>query len=314
MSKKVAFLLLTAGIVSVNAVVVKTGQTRVYRTGDDGTYRSGVAHSYSRYTLVGIGDVVDDAATNLTWTDFFITPDDQINAAAYCSNLGSGWRLPSIEELRTLVESNTTNSAYNPVFQEYEPSAYWTSTMFDQDHAWFVSFENGFEYYYYNSTTVSFDIRCVSDTSTVIRPKRTFSRKNGVVYDSATNLSWQDDGSVSDPAKTMDWTGAVDYCENLNFAGTGDWKLPNKNELLSITDMNRTNPAIDTAFQNTANDGYWASSTLDTNASKHWQVNFAEGNGQWLEDSYDYRANVRCVREGKIESKPSPSLMMYLLN
>jgi hypothetical protein len=314
MFKNVLFILMITLITYVNASVLKTGQTTVYHNGDDGTYQSGVEHDYRRYTLIGIGDVVDDVTTNLTWTDFYIAQDDQINALSYCNNLGSGWRLPSIEELRTLVESNTTNSAFNPIFQEYHTNAHWTSTNYSANQSWYVPFNLSYEYYYYSGSTLDLWFKCVSDTSIVFEPARVFTRKDEVVYDSATDLSWQDDANVSQYSNKMYWTDAIDYCENLEFSGVSDWKLPNKNELLSITEMNSTSPAINASFQNTANDGYWASSTLDSNSSKHWQIDFEKGNGGWLEDNVDNRANVRCVREGEITDMSPVPIIMYLLD
>ncbi len=67
-----------------------------------------------------------------------------------------------------------------------------------------------------------------------------------------TNLMWQDDESAKTTEKT--WKEAIEYCESLNFAGYSDWRLPNKNELLSIVDRSKSNPAINGAFKNTTSD------------------------------------------------------------
>ena len=59
-----------------------------------------------------------------------------------------GWRLPTAEELATLVEPSELNLAL-PVghpFFDVQPAAYWTSTTgagFLTDSAWTVSFYNG---------------------------------------------------------------------------------------------------------------------------------------------------------------------------
>lgn len=131
-----------------------------------------------------------------------------------------------------------------------------------------------------------------------------FSRDDhlGVVKDDIYKLMWQD-GDLP-PYKTSQ-SKAVHYCENLNFAGFDDWRLPTIKELLSITDDTRFNPAINKAFKNVAyetNDkgetiyGRHWSSTKKANFSYHtWIVDFEDGsNGLGDVPSYGF---VRCVRQ-----------------
>ena len=60
---------------------------------------------------------------------------------------------------------------------------------------------------------------------------------------------WQD-GDL--PLHEMAYDEAIHYCENLNFAGFDDWRLPTIKELLSIMDNSIDDPAINKAFQNIA--------------------------------------------------------------
>ena len=46
----------------------------------------------------------------------------------------------------------------------------------------------------------------------------------------------------------MTWEEALQYCEDLQFAGHKDWKLPSNKELGSIVDLKKQKPAIDTRF------------------------------------------------------------------
>ena len=122
---------------------------------------------------------------------------------------------------------------------------------------------------------------------------------DGVVTDSRTALQWQDDYSDNNNSiKNATWMDAIDYCETLNLGEKSDWRLPNKNELLSIVDYNRYKPSIDNVFKNTTLDNYYWSST--SNQFLHygaWIVYF--GNGYTDRDSKSNSCYVRCVREGK---------------
>ena len=80
-----------------------------------------------------------------------------------------------------------------------------------------------------------------------------------VVNDTTTCLMWQDDVASKTVKKT--WTDAVDHCEDMNFAGFDDWRLPNFNELYSIGDRSRYAPAIQIAFSNVVSDDYWSATS-----------------------------------------------------
>ena len=81
---------------------------------------------------------------------------------------------------------------------------------------------------------------------------------NGTVTDTETGLMWQQDESGA-----MTWEEALNYCEDLDLAGYEDWRLPNRNELQSIVDYTRFNPAMDrTAFPGAMSSGYWSSTTI----------------------------------------------------
>ena len=130
-----------------------------------------------------------------------------------------------------------------------------------------------------------------------------FSRDDAknVVTDSVYKLMWQDGEEIF----KGDYDEAVKYCENLNFAGFDDWRLPTVNELLSITDDTRFKPAINKAFKNVAyetNDKgeksygwYWSSTRSADGSSNAWIVLFGNGSGSW--DDVSNRNFVRCVRQ-----------------
>jgi len=145
----------------------KTGQTTSYTAGDDGSYQAGVTPSYTR----SASGVVTDHVTNLEWQDDYsdnggsIKSADWQGAIDYCSGLGlngGGWRLPSIEELETIVGS----SRYNPsidttVFARISSSYYWSSTTSASrtSSAWRVNFNYGYSSNF--NKTYSYYVRCV---------------------------------------------------------------------------------------------------------------------------------------------------------
>ncbi len=59
---------------------------------------------------------------------------------------------------------------------------------------------------------------------------------NGTISDNSTGLTWMQ----TDSSAAMDWQSALTYCENLEEAGSTDWRLPNIKELQSIVDYSRS--------------------------------------------------------------------------
>ena len=138
-----------------------------------------------------------------------------------------------------------------------------------------------------------------------------------VVKDDIYRLMWQDQqfmdssatvfpfSAMGDKYNEMTYDEAVKYCKNLKFAGFDDWRLPTINELLSITDDTRFEPAINKAFKNVAyatnNKGeksyswYWSSTRSADVSSRSWVVDFLYGYGAWFD--VFIRFFVRCVRD-----------------
>ncbi|MCP4697528.1 MAG: DUF1566 domain-containing protein [Gammaproteobacteria bacterium] len=135
---------------------------------------------------------------------------------------------------------------------------------------------------------------------------------DGTVFDLNTGLVWQqsDDGTAH--------SLGLGYCTTLVLAGHTDWRLPSRQELISIVAYGRYDPAIDTDFfPDTRSNSYWSASywtgswseeidygpTLATiqfastlNRDQWWVVDFRSGNvypNFVLNTSY-----VRCVRTG----------------
>lgn len=66
---------------------------------------------------------------------------------------------------------------------------------------------------------------------------------DGSISDDATGLIWQQ----TDSGIGLNWQEALAYCENLEIAGSADWRLPDAKELQSIVDYSRSPSATNSA-------------------------------------------------------------------
>ena len=94
----------------------------------------------------------------------------------------------------------------------------------------------------------------------------------------------------------LNFKDAESYCKALTTAGHTDWRLPTIQELLSLVDYTRFDPAIDVnLFPDTKSNNYWSSSPdASSPADYAWFVYFGSGSA---DDNYrDDTAFVRAVR------------------
>ena len=115
--------------------------------------------------------MIKDARTNLMWEDTPHVRETKITqprAKEYCSELKLGgfedWRLPTIQELLTIVDYRRVSPAILKAFSyTEEESFYWTKThVADEDDAfWGVNFKRGAS----SKASEYYDryVRCVRD-------------------------------------------------------------------------------------------------------------------------------------------------------
>jgi hypothetical protein len=116
--------------------------------------------------------------------------------------------------------------------------------------------------------------------------------KDGTIHDLLTGLIWQ----KSEGGK-MRWEDANYYCDELNLTEKQDWRLPNINELRSLVDGSRFNPALDRLkFPDVKASLYWSSTTSPSRNEIAWFISFVLGNANSYKKQYSYF--VRCVRGG----------------
>ena len=116
---------------------------------------------------------------------------------------------------------------------------------------------------------------------------------DGTITDLATGLMWMQD----DSGYGMEWEDALAYCEELEFAGHTDWRLPSVKELQSIVDYGRQDPAIDPVFSAVLS-WYWSSSSDVVDLPGAWRVSFSTGSVVLFSKKLTYYA-VRAVRGGR---------------
>lgn len=107
----------------------------------------------ARFKLVMGGAGVLDKETGLVWEQSPSTATRYANGALYACYqkvVGgrSGWRLPSVEELATLVDTSVSGSPKLPTghpFSNVQSYYYWSSTpnIYTTGYTWFVDFSNG---------------------------------------------------------------------------------------------------------------------------------------------------------------------------
>lgn len=125
-----------------------------------------------------------------------------------------------------------------------------------------------------------------------------------VVTDMATGRMWQQGSTLEGP---VTWSGALEHCESLMYAGHEDWRLPSINELLSIVDEKKeAEPAVNTTFFSGFDtfSGLWTSTTHRKQFQSAYVVYFNEqnttvGRGGVGGHSKTFTAHALCVRTNR---------------
>lgn len=119
----------------------------------------------------------------------------------------------------------------------------------------------------------------------------------GEAHDTASGC-----GTTSSPITnfTSDWKSALKNCEDLQYAGHEDWRLPNIRELYTLVKREVSTAAskrIDTSHFPLSNDtSYWTSSTQPNNATNAFALEFASGNIETNAKNMGATTFARCVR------------------
>jgi hypothetical protein len=292
---------------SISFTLSDTGQDVFYDADGNEISEPGVSDDYygqdaqftgtaSAFEDNGDGTVTD-LNTGLMWQQ---TPDyerhnfydafddvDELEIGGY-----TDWRLPTIKELYSLINSNGslgTDAAssqpylYDEYFDfEYDENMmyagqYWSSTKYVKGALQNTGIEGAFGFNFADGHIKSYEtglyfdgtsgvedpgcfIRAVRGTENVYGVNDFVNNGDGTVTDQATGLMWQQE----DDGNTYDWPSALAYATSSELAGYTDWRVPNTKELQSIVDYDKTTfPAIDEDYFSCTNDDswFWSSTT-----------------------------------------------------
>ena len=124
-------------------------------------------------------------------------------------------------------------------------------------------------------------------------PLGQYTASMGMATDNKTGLTWQ-----QSERPELNWSDAKDYCTDLELNTMTDWRLPTFKELLTLVDLSKTNPSIDTSvngFPRTSSSEFWSATPFAGSPSSARYVYFGSGNaccGAPIGAPF----RVRCVR------------------
>ncbi len=235
---------------------------------------------------------VNFAEFPLTWQEAldYIKEMNQQQALGY-----SDWRLPNRRELRSLMSYQVCKPSLPDadLFEDVFLGWYWTSTSaaISPDHAWYVHLEGARMFYGgKDQSYLVWPVRgigravlpvtgqqdCYDDKGICIDclgsgqdaeyqsgfawPQPRFSLTGNHVQDQLTNLCWYRKASLT--KKPVTWFVALQAVRELNRHDDRRWRLPNINELESLVDCARAEPALPRqAPFDDVQDAYWSSTT-----------------------------------------------------
>ncbi|MCI5196179.1 MAG: DUF1566 domain-containing protein [Candidatus Electrothrix sp. AW5] len=244
------------------------------------------------------------------------------------------WRLPTIEELETLVyctsgvknkdkgacnEGSEKPTINQQAFPNTEEFSYWTKSLdgIHLEFAWHVNFDSGRSYRNFipQPPIANFPVRLVRGEKKI---GKYIDNRDGTITDTETKLMWKrcseglfGENCEKGKAKEYEWDDAVKRFKNVSYAGYRDWRLPTIDELKTLVycseevkDKKRgrcndgsTKPTINQqAFPNTTR-WYWSGSPYADFSVSAWGVGFGSGSSYNGNRNYNYA--VRLVRGGQ---------------
>ncbi|MBI5194448.1 MAG: DUF1566 domain-containing protein [Nitrospirae bacterium] len=261
----------------------------------------------------------------------------KLNAEAYLGY--TDWRLPNVIEDGSLFNAEQSNMPAwlnTQGFSNVQKFAYHvSSTSYSGIYAWHVEMWSGYRSYSgkgWDGFTVwpvrsgqsggarlweTGQTTCSDSEGNVITctgtgqdgeikagvswPSPRFTVSGNCVIDNLTGLMWTKDARLPGTSKT--WQQALDYANNLTLCGYTDWRLPDKDELMSLTDFSQYNPTLPAGHPFLNVNGllaYWSSTSSAYYADNAFD--FEMLGGTMFFNTKDKDFNVWPVRSGQVAS------------
>jgi hypothetical protein len=299
--------------------LARTGQAISYGTADDGDVQAGMAWPSPRFTDTGDGTKTD-LLTGLQWTKSGYAPGPSacgpgaqkrwqealdyvacLNANAYLAH--TDWRLPNVNELRSLLNNLSTSVSVwlaAQGFTSVQGTSYWTSTTgaYDTADGWIVKATGAVATVTKANRLNVWPVRgAASGSTTVWRTGQTTSYAPGDDGALQAGIAWPNPRFVSTGDCVTDqltglmwprhpdatrriWRDALSYSNSLELCGYSDWRLPNINELLTVEHFGVSDVAgwlQSQGIEGVQRDRYWSSSSYYTNTSWTWVADLWQG-------------------------------------
>jgi hypothetical protein len=242
-------------------------------------------------------DVVFDKLTGLSWRRQHGSALEYVAAAKDCEGLGSGWRLPSLVEIVSVLDY----SYYNPVLdkskfhtgQYYWNSDFWTSSSDPSGKHWLVYAYWGEVHLKPSDPTSGTNALPLCVSGIPIGPPQHEVLADGIVRDPRTGLHWMKE------AIAHNWEGALRSCAEEP-SPAGPWRLPTVKELLTILKEDDEQHADKPTFGVEAAGKFWSGTPVPndgTTLRTPFIVDFNAGSVFYGNaSSVGAKGLVRCVR------------------
>jgi hypothetical protein len=287
-------------------------------SGQDGELRKGMALPAARFEtreavvhdlLTGLTWTLnaDPAEFPLTWQEAlaFVSGMNQEKAFGHAD-----WRMPNRRELRSLLHFEARKPALPPAhpFTNVFLNWYWTSTTaaINPAYAWYVHLEGARMFYgrkdqYYllwpvrGVSTIlpaTGQLGCFQEGGAEILcagtgqdqdlrmgtpwPVPRFTTTGETVIDRLTGLQWRRQADLG--GRPVSWSAAFELIAAMNESADITWRLPNINELESLVDCSRFDPALPASHPFTRlQDTYWSSTTSFFEPDWAWALYLTKG-------------------------------------
>lgn len=128
---------------------------------------------------------------------------------------------------------------------------------------------------------------------------------DGTITDTITGLMWQ----KSDGGERT-FAAALAYADSLSLAGYGNWRLPLPQEMVSIFNHQKNNPAMDVVFFPSTGAEYWWTSVRQTgDTSKVWCGNSGGGIGNHLKTETISAGGTKKFHVKAVRERQAPEIL-----